>query len=228
MTLYYPTFRTQRVPLTGDPNARLNCGAYTGAMLLDAATEGESRVSGYTFRSRTDEPVPNPSSPGLNVTQVAKALQLLGVKDAKATQEVPWDTVRSLARDHFLGLVIRYGDVPKALRFSQTFTGNHMIAVGSLEGDGTVWVGDPLAYHSVRLPLDAYRSAFTILGSQLVSVKGHPLAPASRTYTVRRGDTLWAIAEAFYGDGRKWGRIATANAIRDPRRLRIGAVLNIP
>lgn len=31
------------------------------------------------------------------------------------------------------------------------------------------------------------------------------------TYTVKRGDTLWEIAEAVYGDGTQWKRILEAN-----------------
>lgn len=52
--------------------------------------------------------------------------------------------------------------------------------------------------------------------------------PATRTYTVKRGDTLWKIAAKFYGDGSKWGKIATANKITDPRKLPTGKVLRIP
>lgn len=55
-----------------------------------------------------------------------------------------------------------------------------------------------------------------------------PRTSATRRYTVRAGDTLWAIAERHYGDGNLWGRIADANGVRDPRRLAIGAVLTIP
>lgn len=43
--------------------------------------------------------------------------------------------------------------------------------------------------------------------------------PARRTYQVKRGDTLWAIAVRFYGNGRRWPEIADANAIRDPRKM---------
>lgn len=48
------------------------------------------------------------------------------------------------------------------------------------------------------------------------------------TYTIKGGDTLFAIAQKFYGSGGKWGRIAQANNITNPRRLLIGKVLIIP
>lgn len=50
------------------------------------------------------------------------------------------------------------------------------------------------------------------------------------TYTVKVGDTLSKIAarKDVYGDAKKWKRIATANHIRDPKKLKVGQVLKIP
>lgn len=48
-----------------------------------------------------------------------------------------------------------------------------------------------------------------------------------RTYTVKKGDTLWDIACRFYGDGTKWGTIAAKNGVADPRKLQIGKVLTL-
>ncbi len=55
-----------------------------------------------------------------------------------------------------------------------------------------------------------------------------PPPPAPRTYTVEPGDTLWAIAERFYGDGNAYGRIAGANGIDNPDLINAGQVLTIP
>jgi LysM repeat protein len=52
--------------------------------------------------------------------------------------------------------------------------------------------------------------------------------PATRTYTVRAGDTLGAIARAMYGSAAKYPLIAEANAITDPRYIWVGQVLTIP
>lgn len=38
-------------------------------------------------------------------------------------------------------------------------------------------------------------------------------ATAVQTYTVVRGDTLWEIAQKFYGDGTKWHKIFDANSL---------------
>jgi len=52
--------------------------------------------------------------------------------------------------------------------------------------------------------------------------------PAARTYTVVSGDSLWAIAERFYGDGNKYQVIADASGVTDPDLIQPGQVLTIP
>jgi LysM repeat protein len=55
-----------------------------------------------------------------------------------------------------------------------------------------------------------------------------PEPAAARTYTVESGDTLWAIAEQFYGDGNKYQIIADASGIPNPDLIQPGQVLTIP
>ena len=55
-----------------------------------------------------------------------------------------------------------------------------------------------------------------------------PEAPAARTYTVQSGDTLWAIAEQFYGDGNRYPEIAGASGIDNPDLIQPGQLLTIP
>ncbi|MBX7435292.1 LysM peptidoglycan-binding domain-containing protein [Mycobacterium sp. Y57] len=55
-----------------------------------------------------------------------------------------------------------------------------------------------------------------------------PAPPAPRTYTVVSGDTLWAIAERFYGDGAQYQRIADASGVANPDLIHPGQVLTIP
>ena len=50
-------------------------------------------------------------------------------------------------------------------------------------------------------------------------------------YTVVSGDTLWGIAERFYGSGAAWPKIFDANRAvigGDPNLIRVGQVLCIP
>jgi hypothetical protein len=47
---------------------------------------------------------------------------------------------------------------------------------------------------------------------------------------VNEGDSLWAIAQATYGDGSKWRDIYNANTdtISDPNSLQPGMLLTLP
>jgi 5'-nucleotidase len=48
------------------------------------------------------------------------------------------------------------------------------------------------------------------------------------TYTVKRGDTLYKIANQRYGDGKQWQRIVSANPGLDPAKLRVGQTIMLP
>ena len=48
-----------------------------------------------------------------------------------------------------------------------------------------------------------------------------------KTYAVKTGDTLWAIACRFYGDGTRWSDLAARNYIGDPKHLQVGRVLTL-
>lgn len=50
----------------------------------------------------------------------------------------------------------------------------------------------------------------------------------AKLYTVKRGDTLQAIANAEYGDPAEWRRVAKTNNIDDPMSLRPGMKLLVP
>lgn len=51
---------------------------------------------------------------------------------------------------------------------------------------------------------------------------------AGGEYTVVRGDNLWDIAVAAYGDGYRWTDIAEANDLVNPSIIHAGNVLTIP
>jgi len=55
------------------------------------------------------------------------------------------------------------------------------------------------------------------------------LAPNTPTnHVIAAGDTLWDLAEQFYGDGALWKKISEANGTPAPRHLTIGKDLQIP
>ena len=49
-----------------------------------------------------------------------------------------------------------------------------------------------------------------------------------RRYEVKRGDSLERIAFEFLGSASEWRKLADANRISDPTRLRIGQTIVIP
>lgn len=53
---------------------------------------------------------------------------------------------------------------------------------------------------------------------------------AGRTYTVKKGDSLWKIAKQFYGNGSKYTKIYDANTkkIANPNLIYVGQVFLIP
>jgi nucleoid-associated protein YgaU len=57
-----------------------------------------------------------------------------------------------------------------------------------------------------------------------------PAQRQSRTYTVKKGDSLSKIAEREYGDAQAWRRIYEANRdlIKDPDLIHPGWTLTIP
>ena len=61
-------------------------------------------------------------------------------------------------------------------------------------------------------------------------VKPAQTAPGTTatTYTIRRGDTMFKIALARYGDGNQWPRICNANVLEDCSNLVVGRTIVLP
>jgi 5'-nucleotidase len=55
-----------------------------------------------------------------------------------------------------------------------------------------------------------------------------PASGAGGAYTVKKGDTLFSIAKANYGNGNQWQRIAQANPGLAPNTLKAGQRIVIP
>jgi 5'-nucleotidase/UDP-sugar diphosphatase len=53
-------------------------------------------------------------------------------------------------------------------------------------------------------------------------------AAPQKTYIVVAGDSLWKIAQTYYGDGSQYKKIAAANKISNPDLIQIGQKLVIP
>jgi nucleoid-associated protein YgaU len=66
--------------------------------------------------------------------------------------------------------------------------------------------------------------------ADIVVTGGGAAAPAARTYTVKSGDTLSAIAKDQLGDAKAYMKIFEANRdqLSDPDKIKPGQVLKIP
>jgi hypothetical protein len=83
-------------------------------------------------------------------------------------------------------------------------------------------------------PTLALLLAAALLGCDVANRSTHADAPGSalgaRWHVVRRGDTLFSIAEQVYGNGLEWPRLHEANpwVAADPDRIEIGTRIFIP
>lgn len=49
-----------------------------------------------------------------------------------------------------------------------------------------------------------------------------------KTYVIQRGDSLFKVAQKFYGDGYKYELLAAYNGLNNPNAIEVGQVLQIP
>ena len=79
----------------------------------------------------------------------------------------------------------------------------------------------------MRATLSVALREYKTLDEQLAQLN---LTSPDRTHShvTRSGDTLSSIAAQYYRSPGDWRSVADANGIEDPRRLVVGAFLNIP
>lgn len=103
-----------------------------------------------------------------------------------------------------------------------------------IRGNAKTQVDSNKVWNQIKLVDAAYE---TDLMAQLTYDAAGPAAaappaapPAPRTYTVKGGDTLSAIAKQFYGQANQYPKIFEANRdqLSDPDKIKPGQVLKIP
>ncbi len=79
----------------------------------------------------------------------------------------------------------------------------------------------------VKLGLDRMTDASAASPEQYAQVSVD-LQRREIVYRVQPGDTLWGLADRFYGNGRRWPEIARANNLREGDALTSGTEIKIP
>lgn len=98
-------------------------------------------------------------------------------------------------------------------------------------GNNVIWAAVEQDKPPVRLRQDVTVTLLEHISADRVellrsNIGLKPAHPA--VYTVKKGDTLKSLAAKFYGDYKLWHKIAKANNIRDPSKVKVGQVLRIP
>jgi LysM repeat protein len=89
------------------------------------------------------------------------------------------------------------------------------------------FIGWQAMINRVKTNVKAIASVFMILSLILVGVSTD-LRAQPRTYTVKKGDTLWSICEKYYGDPNLWPKLWEMNPfVTNPHLLKPGDVLTL-
>lgn len=152
----------QRQIVSADKYGSVNCTAYSAAMAIDRATLGGVRVTGATVRAASNEPIPDPASPGLNLPQIVAVAFKWHVELVNRTG-APWSSLLAALREG-RGLVLG-GDYDQMGTWScqASFRGDHAIYVNHISGDGDLYVMDPLCASAREVPpatIKAYAEKF--------------------------------------------------------------------
>lgn len=99
----------------------------------------------------------------------------------------------------------------------------HLVRVSN--GNSTVygWVDAVYVEGATNAVVSAVKAAVTAVREALT-------APKAKTYTVKKGDSLWAIAKKYTGNGAKYMELYNANKskVKNPNLIYVGQVLTLP
>lgn len=162
MKFRYPLNQQQlREAITG----RFDCTAYAAADAGDADSRGRLVFSGRQVRLATDEPRPDPVSPGLNLRQVDEALYRLshGAINLDTQWGAPWSRVASflIAGKWAEVAIIRGVLVDEG--YVRGFRDGHATLYGYDQDRRKFVLLDPLVPEPIDVPSDAMARAATAL-----------------------------------------------------------------
>ena len=81
---------------------------------------------------------------------------------------------------------------------------------------------------AIEEPSDSFASTEEIAPSRPAPTKARTRAAGGTKYKIKKGDSLWSIAQAKYGNGAKWKTIAAANPSVNPDKIQAGQTIVLP
>lgn len=94
-----------------------------------------------------------------------------------------------------------------------------------MQGDKLHIVATVVSEASKNRVWDAIKAAdpnFSDLAHEITVAQGN------QSYTVKAGDNLSKISKMFYGDANQYQKIAKANGLDNPDKIKVGQTLQIP
>lgn len=181
---YTPDIKRYQQLVYGGATRSVDCTAWGGALVTDAHTQGSIKLSGRQIRLNSNEPVPDPGSPGLNVTQVDAAIYRL--TGGRVNLDTPWPGSfgRTGLRDRVVDgrwanmAVKRSVLVDRHYGGSSGFRGAHDITLHVRLTDLAPIIGDPLVPYYYAATWDAVLDA-----AQAVTSSGDIYASFTRDLT---------------------------------------------
>lgn len=184
---YVPDPRAYQQLRHGDPYGSYDCTAWGAAFRVDAHSKGAIKTSGTQVRSHSDEPKPDPESPGLNLGQVDAAV--IDITNGR----VDFDTRvqgRSLPRTdvqfrvvdgRFCGLSVLRGVFVRR-GFLSGFTGAHDVTLFTRDSEpNQPLLFDPLVPSITRVSWDvAFDAAEALTGGYIYAQFTRDLTPDYR------------------------------------------------
>lgn len=89
-------------------------------------------------------------------------------------------------------------------------------------------VTSPTPLETPAATQEAQKPVITTMPTTTPAVAASSTTASAKSYAVAKGDSLWKIAVATYGNGYRWSEIARLNSLANPNLIHVGNILQLP